>query len=188
MEEFEEQLKRGKKLRVMFQDEGRFGRINDPRNCWAPKGTRPNVPSQMVREYTYVFACVCPFDGVMDSLILPYVNSQTMSKFLEVVSSRHPDDFILMFMDQAGWHKANALVIPKNIKIKWLPPYSPQCNPTEHVWENVREEFFNNHVFKSLKAVEDTLEKALKSLENDQSKIANMTGFKWIISNSLNAT
>jgi transposase len=172
----------------MFQDEGRFGRINNPRNCWAPRGFRPDVSSQMVREYTYVFAAVCPFDGVMDSLILPFVNSQTMSIFLEKVSSRHQDDFILMFMDQAGWHKADALIIPENIKIKWLPPYSPQCNPTEHVWEEVREKWFDNFVFKSLNAVEDTLEKALKSLENDHTKIANMTGFKWIISNYLIAT
>ena len=172
----------------MFQDEGRFGRINDPRNCWAPLGIRPNVPSQMVREYTYVFAAVCPFDGVMDSLILPYVNSQTMSRFLAEVSARHPDDFILMFMDQAGWHKAKALVIPENIKIKWLPPYSPQCNPTEHLWEEFREKWFNNRVFKSLAAVEDRLELAAKFLEYNHAKIAYLTGFKWIISNSLNAT
>jgi hypothetical protein len=173
---------------VMFQDEGRFGRINDPRNCWVPKGMRPEVPSQMIREYTYVFSSVCPFEGVMDSLILPYVNSRTMSIFLKEVSSRHPDDFILMFMDQAGWHKAGALDIPENIKIKWLPTYSPQCNPTEHIWEEIREKWFHNLVFKNLKAVEDTLENALISLENDHVKISNLTGFKWIISNSLNAT
>jgi transposase len=172
----------------MFQDEGRFGRINDPRNCWAPKGCRPHVPKQIVREYTYVFASVCPFDGMMDSLILPYVNTETMSIFLKEVSSRHHGEFIVMFMDQAGWHKANDLKIPKNVNIKWLPPYSPQCNPVEHVWDEIREKWFSNRVFKSMETVEDTLEKALKTLENEPIKVANMSGFKWIISNSLIAT
>ena len=53
----------------MFQDEGRFGRINNPRCCWAPEGIRPSVPAQLVREFTYVFAAVSPYDGVMDSLV-----------------------------------------------------------------------------------------------------------------------
>jgi hypothetical protein len=66
----------------MFQDEGRFGRISDPRRCWAPHGVRLVVPSQVVREYTHAFAAVSPHDGVLDSLILPDVNAQMMSLFL----------------------------------------------------------------------------------------------------------
>ncbi len=66
----------------MFQDEGRFGRINDPRRCWAPDGIRPDVPAQFVREYTYVYAAVSPDDGTLDSLILPEVNAEAMSIFL----------------------------------------------------------------------------------------------------------
>ena len=181
------QARAGKELRVMFQDEGRFGSINNPRRCWAPEGFRPDVPEQIVREYTYVFTAVCPFDGTMDSLILPYVNTETMSIFLEIISSRHPKEFILMLMDQAGWHKSSKLIIPDNIKPIWLPPYSPQCNPAEHIWEEIREKWFENHVFKSLKAVEKTLEKALIYLENDKEKIVSMTGFEWVISNPLNA-
>jgi len=169
----------------MFQDEGRFGRINDPRRCWAPEAFRPYVPMQIVREYTYVFTAVCPFDGTMDSLILPYLNAETMSIFLDEVSSRHSEEFILMFMDQAGWHKARKLIIPENIKIAWLPPYSPQCNPAEHVWEEIREKWFDNRIFKSLKEVEITLLHALKSLENDKENIESMTAFKWIFSNPL---
>ena len=88
----------------MFQDEGRFGRINKPRRCWSPEGVRPSVSAQLIREFTYVFAAVSLHDGVMDSLILPEVNTQVMSIFLAEVSSRHPDDFIIMFMDRAGWH------------------------------------------------------------------------------------
>lgn len=123
----------------MFQDEGRFGRISSPRRCWAPRGMRPNVPCQMVREYTYAYVAASPHDGVMDSLVLPQVNAQAMSLFLGEVSSRHPDEFILMVLDGAGWHRAGELKVPENMHLIFLPAYSPQLNPVEHVWENIRE-------------------------------------------------
>jgi len=75
----------------------------------------------------------------MDSLILPEVNAEAMSIFLDEVAKRHRDEFILMGMDQATWHKANDLVNPENIHLIWQPPYSPQCNPVENIWDEIRE-------------------------------------------------
>jgi len=155
--EIEKQSRQERQVRLMFQDEARFGRINSPRRCWAPKGIRPDVPAQFVREYIYAYAAVSPHDGVMDSLILPEVNAQAMSIFLAEVASRHPDEFILMVMDQAAWHRAADLVVPENIKLEWQPPYSPQCNPVENLWDEIREKWFPNLVFKSLDDVEDKL-------------------------------
>lgn len=172
----------------MFQDEARFGRINDPRRCWAPEGMRPDVPAQFVREYTYGFVAVSPLDGGMDSLILPEVNTEAMSIFLQEVASRHPDDSILMVMDSAGWHKANALRVPETITLDFLPPYSPQLNPVEHIWEEIREKWFQNLVFESLDAVEDHLCEALLVLENDSKRVRSLTGFEWIVSSYMNAT
>ena len=175
----------GKTVRVMFQDEARFGRISDPRNCWAPAGIRPNVPLQTVREYIYAFTAVSPHDGVMDSLILPEVNTEAMSIFLAEISSRHPDDLILMFLDGAGWHQARDLEIPENIRLLLLPPYCPQCNPSEHIWDEVREKWFANCVFENLDGVENTLFDALVILESDPSRVRSLTGFDWIIDNLL---
>ena len=171
----------------MFQDEGRFGRIHDPRRCWAPSGVRPDVPQQVVREYTHAFAAVSPHDGVLDSLILPEVNAEMMTLFLEEVSRRHSDEFIMMFMDQAGWHRAKALKIPENMSLVWLPAYSPQCNPVEHLWEEIREKWFENKVFDSLDSVEDTLVTALATLEKDKKKVLGLTGFDWIVNICMNA-
>ena len=172
----------------MFEDEARFGRISDPRCCWAPPGTRPTVPRHLVREYTYAYAAVSPLDGVLDSLILPDVDTDSMSLFLSVVSERHPDETILMFMDQAGWHKARALIIPANVKLLNLPPYSPELNPAEHLWEEIREKWFPNLVFRTIAAVEDTLMEALAALESDAQRVAGLTGFNWIISGIKMAT
>lgn len=83
---------RGRPLRVMFMDEGRFGLLPDARSCWAPPGVRPVVPVQIVREYTYAYAAVGPLDGAMDSLIFPTVNTELMSHFLAFVADRHPTD------------------------------------------------------------------------------------------------
>lgn len=73
------QEQRGRQLRLMFQDEARFGRINDPRRCWAPKSFRPEVGRQIVREYSYAFGAVSPHDGTLDSLVLPVVTAEAMS-------------------------------------------------------------------------------------------------------------
>jgi hypothetical protein len=172
----------------MFQDEARFGRISSARRCWAPRGLRPRVPAQIVREYTYAYAALSPHDGVMDSLVLPQVNAAAMSLFLEEVSSRHSDEFILMVMDGAGWHKALDLVIPDNMHMVFLPPYSPELNPVEHLWEHIREKWFPNLVFRSMKGVEDRLVEALASLENSPATMASLTGFSWIVDFNLKAT
>jgi transposase len=165
----------------MFQDEGRFGRINIPRSCWAPEYCRPEVGCQIVREYTHVYAAVCPHDGVMDSLILPDADGASMSIFLREVAKRHEDECVIMVMDGAGWHRSEDLDIPANIKIIHLPPYSPQLNPVEHIWDEVREKWFSNKVFKSLTAVENLLVESLKSLETSTDLVKSLCGFKWIV-------
>lgn len=165
----------------MFQDEGRFGRINNPKRCWAPQGVRPVVGAQRVRESVYVYAAVSPADGGLVSLVLPDTDSILMSVFLGEVAQRYPNEFILMFMDQAGWHRSGKLVIPERMRLSWLPPYSPECNPTEHIWEEIREKWFGNSVFASLEAVEDMLEYALHSLESDHAQIQSLTGFEWVL-------
>ena len=165
----------------MFEDEARFGRINSPHKCWV-KGERPVVCCQIVREYTYSYAAVCPFDGTMDSLVFPVVSSAAMSLFLDEVGKRHRDKTILMFLDQAGWHKAKQLRIPQNIILASLPAYSPELNPTEHIWEELREKWFHNITFDSILAVEDRLVDGLCNLENNKQRVQSLVGFEWIIS------
>lgn len=164
----------------MFMDEARFGRISDVRRCWAPSGIRPCVPSQIVREYTYAYAAVCPFDGHLDALILPEVNTEAMSIFLEELSRNHRDEQIVLILDKAGWHTAANLTIPDNITLHWLPPYSPELNPVEHLWDELREKWFRNRYFASLDAVEDQLAEALKFLMEHPDQVTSMTLFDWM--------
>ena len=171
----------------MFQDEGRFGLLGTPRRCWAPKGVRPVVGARLERKYIYAFAAVSPHDGVTDSLVLPWVCAETMSMFLAEVAERHADEFIVMVMDQAGWHVAGELRVPENMRIVLLPAYSPELNPAEHIWDALREDCFANTVFGSLDSVEDTLTAGLIAIEANPLGTQALTGFHWIISISLNA-
>lgn len=171
-------------MRLLFQDEARFGRIHDPKRCWAPYPMRPTVSSQMIREYTYAYGAVCPFDGVADFLILPFMTAVVMNRFLEEVAKRHCGEYILMIYDGAPCHELGALTIPKNMMIEKLPPYSAELNPVEHVWEEVREKFFKNYVFNSMDAVEEKLIEALCHLENNPELVKSITGFKWIVNHS----
>jgi hypothetical protein len=181
------QARRGRRVRLMFQDEGRFGLLGAPRRCWAPRGVRPVVGARLERKYLYAFAAVSPHDGVLDSLILPWVSAETMSLFLVTVAERHPEEFIVMVMDQAGWHIAGQLQVPENMRVVLLPPYSPELNPAEHLWEVLREDWFANTVFADLDAVEDALDDGLHTLESDPERVRRLTGFEWVTSILLNA-
>jgi transposase len=86
---------------------------------------------------------------------LPHVNTACMQLFLNEVSARHPDERIVMVIDGAGWHRSDALKAPENIYLLKLPPYAPELNPIEHVWDELREKFFHNRVFKSFDALQD---------------------------------
>jgi transposase-like protein len=171
----------------MFEDEARFGRSSEPHRCWAPKGVRPTVPAQIVREYEYSYAAVSPHDGVLDTLVLPQVNAEVMGMFLAEVAQRHADEFIVMVLDGAGWHKAKRLQVPTNMRLIPLPPWSPQLNPAEHVWDEVREKWFANRRFESMEQLERQLVAGLAALEADAPRMASLTGFDWITCVPLNA-
>ena len=165
----------------MFQDEARFGRMNRPMRCWAPAGCRPVVGKQLIREYSYVFCAASPMDGVSDFLLLPTLTQQSMEIFLNEVSARHPDDLILMICDGASAHNDKGMALPENMLIAKLPPYSPELNPVENVWDDMREKFFGNCVFKSMDAVEAQAIEACRFYENHSEIMQSITGFNWIV-------
>ena len=128
-------------IRLMFEDEAAFGRIIEPARCWAPSGIRPIVPCQMVREYMQVYSAVDPISGDSCSIIAPKCNTECMNAFLETLSKEFSKDYILLSMDNARWHKSKGLRVPDNIRFFYLPPRTPEMNPIEQVWPEVRHDF-----------------------------------------------
>jgi transposase len=166
---------------IMAQDEGSFGRISRPHRCWAPPGIRPHAPAQLIRELVYVFAAVAPVTGELISLILPESNTAMMNLFLKHVSQMLSKYFIVMQVDQAAWHGSSELVIPSNIRLIEQPPYSPEVNPAEHLWDELREKYLHNRAFSSLEELIEVLCQGLNALADDPASLRSLTGFPHII-------
>ena len=139
----------------------------------------------VTQEYSYAYAAVSPADGILDSLILPHVNTICMQIFLDEVAARHQEDRIVMITDGAGWHNSESLLIPENMRLVKLPPYSPELNPVEHIWDDLREKSFHNRVFKSIDALEQHLSTSLREMELDNKRVQSITAWPWIINSLL---
>jgi transposase len=167
-------------IRLMFQDEARFGRISDPRSCWAPAPQRPMVNLALIREFRYEYAAVSPWDGHLDYLTAEKMNTDSMSLFLHQVSKAHVEDFIVMVLDGASSHKCKDLKVPENITLVFLPPYSPELNPAEQIWNILRRNYFANRVFESLEAAIHQAELGLDRMAGDSKGMQNLTNWPWI--------
>ena len=171
----------GRPLRVLFADEARFGRMNRPQACWAPAGIRPEVAAQLIREYIYLYGAVCPTDGRCAFLILPASDAECFQIFLNVLAKKFRRSHILLVVDGAGNHGSNDLVIPRNLTLASLPAYSPELNPQEHIWDEIREKIFKNYAAKSIDEVCDMLVEAALYIESNPKIVKSMTAFPYII-------
>jgi transposase len=138
------------------------------------------VDHQIIREYIYAYTTVCPATGETFSIISPQNDTEAMTVFLKLLSQHFNHYNIAIVVDSAGWHRSKALKIPKNISLIFLPPYSPELNPVEHIWDYIREQKrFNNHSFNSLADVESSLENALKEINQETEKIKSLCNYSW---------
>src|SRR5260370_7757788 len=136
-------------------------RMCEPKRCWAPPGMRPHAPQQAIRQAVYAFAALAPQLGKMVALLLPYADTAMMNLFLQHVSEAFADAFIIMQVDQASWHRSSDLQVPENIRLLFQPPYSPEVNPVEHLWDELRAKYFPNPLFPSLDPLKPPLSPAL---------------------------
>src|SRR5213593_3102767 len=178
---------RERPIRLMFQDEARFGRMARIRRCWAPAPLRPVVRNGYEREFTYVYGGVSPLQGQLDWSLSEKMNTSHMSAFLNQVSQAHPQEFIIMVLDGASSHKAKELVLPENIRLIRLPAYAPELNPQEHIWDEVREKAFPNLVLDQMTLVVERLKDGMGILAADADRVRRITAWPWIISLILKA-
>ncbi len=163
----------------MFQDEAGFGRINKPKYCWCEKGIRPVVPCHHIREYRYAYGAVDPLTGDSFFLVLPRCDTACTNVFFRELSKEFQDDIILLCCDGAAWHKSKNLMVPDNIVLFYIPPYTPEMNPIEQIWKELRKRGFKNEVFSTLEKVVDRLCDVICSLT--PAAIRSITGREWII-------
>src|ERR1700675_3138256 len=138
------------------------------------------VASQLIREYIYLYGAVCPQDGTCVYLIMPTSHTACFQSFLNVLSRRVPRQDILLVLDGAPNHRCGDLVVPSNITLLFLPPYAPELNPKENLWDEIREKVFKNYALKSIDAVHRKLEQAILYVQRNPETVKAITSFPYI--------
>ena len=162
----------------MFYDESRFGLITDIGRRWTVKGVKPVIPYQQKYEYFYLYQATEIKSGEDFSMYISHLDTVCFNEYLKQLSEKFKKDKIVLIMDNASFHKSKQLKIPKNIKIEYLPPYSPELNPQERRFEDIKK-FLKNKIFKTIEELEKKVDEILFSYTNE--KIKSLVSYNYII-------
>ena len=161
---------------VFFFDEGRFGLQPNIGRCWTHQDVRSSCKVKPGYKNFYLYSCISPFSGDYFTLILPWVNTDVMNYYLKKLAIAFKDKQLMLVMDQAGWHRSKNLHKHDNIKLVFLPPYSPELNPVERLWAWLRKHACRNRLFTLEKDVMDALCDSLNYLTKiDYQRLCNCT-------------
>ena len=169
------------KLQIWFQDEARFGQQGTLTRQWALKGTRPTAWRQTQYEYLYVFGAACPQTGQTVGLLAPYLNTDTVNAFFRQFEKEvNPAVHVFMIWDQAGFHMSKKVKVPRNVTIIPLPPYSPQLNPIENLWQYLRQHYWSNRVYEGYDHLRETANAVWHKVCLNRRKIKSICRAKYI--------
>ena len=133
-------------IEVWHQDEARVGQQGTLAYLWADQGSRPSVKRDLRYKWAYIFGAVCAERGVGAAIVVPKADAYAMGLHLAEISGQvAPGAHAVVVLDGAGWHKpGKRLRVPDNISLLHLPPYSPELNPQENIWQYLRQNFLSN--------------------------------------------
>jgi len=164
-----------------FQDEARIGQQNTTTRIWAAKGSRTQVVKQQQFEYAHIYGAVCPSTGQTEAFISPSLGRVGMRQHLQQISAataigRHA----VVIMDRASWHMSDVADEFDNVTILPLPPYSPELNPMEQVWQWLRQRELANRCFSGYQDIVEQLSRAWNIFRSDIERVKTMTNRDWL--------
>ena len=124
------------------------------------------MPIKLGYKNFYLYSAVNIKDGDHFTFLMPKVNTTCMNLYLKELSKRSKDKKLIIVMDRASWHKSQGLELPKNIKIILLPPYSPELNPVERLWQYIKMNTIKNKVYQKLEDLENHICKFVSNISN----------------------
>jgi transposase len=143
------------------------------------KGIKPKCKFQQVFLSTYLFGSFSPITGDSFLLELPYCNAKTFQIYLDEFAKQNPEELKLLVLDNGAFHKAKSLIIPDNIILVFLPPYSPELNPAEKIWQDFKRKF-TNQFFKTLSDLETYVSKLVIGLPKNSVKSICSYGYIFV--------
>lgn len=172
----------GKPIEIWFQDEARVGQQGTLTRLWARRGTRPRAPRDRRYAWAYIFGAVCPARGTGAALVLPFANTDAMQRHLDEISRCiAPGAHAVIVLDGAGWHGAAKLVIPDNVSLLPLPPYSPELNPAENIWQYLRQNDLSLRVWQTYDDIVETCCHAWNKLVAQPPRIRSIATRQWAV-------
>lgn len=129
----------------------------------------------------YIFGAVCPARDQGVALVLPDSNTHAMNLHLAAIGKHVvPGYYAVVIVDGAGWHIAGALIVPDNISLLFLPPYSPELNAQENIWEYLRQNFLAGRIFETYDDIVDACCHAWTALTSETGRIASIASRSWL--------
>lgn len=160
---------------MYFQDESRFGLFTRNGRILTAKGVKPVCLFQQVFKTLYVFGAFSPLNGNSFVFEMPNCDSHNFQIFLDQFALQNPTELKIIVLDNGAFHKSKSLLIPENIKLIFLPPYSPELNPAEKMWQYMKRKF-TNLLHHSLEELSLFITNTIDSLQKDQiQSICNYT-------------
>lgn len=173
---------KGKVIELGFQDEARVGQKGTLTRQWAQRGTRPRMKQDQRYACAYIFGAVCPARDIGAALVLPYANTEAMNLHLaEISKTVAPNAHAVVIVDGAGWHRSEGLEVPENISLLPLPPYSPELNAQENIWQYLRQNYLAGKIFDTYDDIVDASCTAWKLLISEKGRITSIAQREWLI-------
>jgi transposase len=168
-------------VELWAEDEHRAGLKPILRRVWAKRGQRPLAVSHPRYEWLYLYAFVHPTSGAVQwfsgSTINTDLFTQILASFARAVGAG-PRKCVLLVLDGAGWHVSADLVVPEGIRLVFLPSYTPELQPAEHLWPLTNEAIANKH-FDTLDELDETLAARCRLLAAQPETLKAHTLFQW---------
>jgi transposase len=168
-------------VNLYFQDESRFGLMTILRRMITARGVKPIAPYQHKFKNLYLFGAFSGIDGSRFLLEMPYCNSDTFQIFLDLFAEQNANEFKILILDNGAFHKAKSLIIPDNIALLFIPPYSPELNPAENMWQHIKSKV-SMGVHKTIAHLQKKLSDTIKNELND-TIVKSICGRKYYVDN-----
>lgn len=168
-------------VEIWFQDEARIGQKGTHAYVWAPVGSRPPMVRDNRHDSAYLYGAICPARGVGAAIIMPAASAEGMNEHLKEISTQvTPGAHAALICDGAGWHQTGEkLRVPDNITLVPLPPYAPELNPMENVWEYLRANKLCSLVWDSYETIVQACKRAWDFLITDPGRICSIGTREW---------